>query len=277
MGSQYTHLSNEELLLFADGEISLRQMARTKAHLAACWDCRARLRNIEATITDFLHLHHRTLDPQLPPSAGPRALLRARLIAETSVRRQPWFHRFQRTFGFGKWVYACAVILAVLGTAFAYHLLPLRARSPRLAASRLANGFVPDHRLTPGAVRPMTVSEVCEVNYSDDAGRIPASVKRTVFSEYGISTAQSAEGKSYELDYLISPQLGGTDDIRNLWPEPTSSGGWNLRVKDTLEDRLHHMVCQGKLDLSTAQSELATDWIGAYKRYFHSELPIQPL
>ncbi len=30
------------------------------------------------------------------------------------------------------------------------------------------------------------------------------------------------------------------------------------------------MVCSGKLDLSTAQRDIATDWIAAYKKYFHT-------
>jgi hypothetical protein len=42
---------------------------------------------------------------------------------------------------------------------------------------------------------------------------------------------------------------------------------WNARVKDRLEDRLHALVVNGKLDLKTAQREIATDWIAAYKKY----------
>jgi hypothetical protein len=34
-----------------------------------------------------------------------------------------------------------------------------------------------------------------------------------------------------------------------------------------LEDRLHALVISGKLDLKTAQREIATDWIAAYKKY----------
>lgn len=59
------------------------------------------------------------------------------------------------------------------------------------------------------SVRPVPVSEVCKAHYSDDASRLPPSVKQVVFSEYGMTSPQSGEGKDYELDYLISPQLGG--------------------------------------------------------------------
>jgi hypothetical protein len=83
-----------------------------------------------------------------------------------------------------------------------------------------------------------------------------------------------ARAEQYEVDYLITPGLGGSDDIRNLWPEPYSATGWDARVKDALEDRLHQMVCDGKIDLNTAQHEMASDWISAYKKYFHTDRPL---
>jgi hypothetical protein len=75
------------------------------------------------------------------------------------------------------------------------------------------------------------------------------------------------------VDYLITPELGGVDDIRNLWPEPHSATVWNSYVKDQLETYLHQQVCAGKLNLKTAQRDIATDWISAYKRYFHVDQP----
>jgi hypothetical protein len=92
-----------------------------------------------------------------------------------------------------------------------------------------------------------------------------------VFEEYGISPA---EPQAYEVDYLITPALGGVDDIRNLWPQSYSSTVWNAKVKDALEDRLHELVCEGQLDLATAQRDIAADWVGAYKKYFHTERPL---
>jgi len=42
---------------------------------------------------------------------------------------------------------------------------------------------------------------------------------------------------------------------------------WSAHVKDKLEDRLHALVCAGKLPMEQAQREIATDWIAAYERY----------
>ncbi len=38
-------------------------------------------------------------------------------------------------------------------------------------------------------------------------------------------------------------------------------------MKDKLEDRLHALVCAGKVPLAVAQREIATDWIAAYQKY----------
>jgi hypothetical protein len=81
---------------------------------------------------------------------------------------------------------------------------------------------------------------------------------------------------AYEVYYLITPELGGANDIRNLRPEPYFTTVWNARVKDALEDHLRDMVCQGDLDLVTAQHDLSTDWIAAYKKYFNTDRPLLP-
>jgi len=96
-------------------------------------------------------------------------------------------------------------------------------------------------------------------------------VRKQVFQEYGIP---GAKPEAYEVDYLVTPALGGADDLRNLWPH-SYSATWNARVKDELEDRLREMVCSGNLDLTEAQREIAENWIAAYKKYFHTEQPLE--
>jgi hypothetical protein len=53
---------------------------------------------------------------------------------------------------------------------------------------------------------------------------------------YGIRHHQSG---AYEIDHLISLELGGSNDIRNLWPESFDTQPWNAHAKDRLENRLH--------------------------------------
>jgi hypothetical protein len=44
-------------------------------------------------------------------------------------------------------------------------------------------------------------------------------------------------------------------------------------VKNVLERRLHNLVCAGKVDLQTAQHEIASDWIEAYQKYMAKTPP----
>jgi hypothetical protein len=125
--------------------------------------------------------------------------------------------------------------------------------------------------LTPGATRPVTLADICPLNDDDLDPDVAPSKRKAVFDAYGIPPR--ASGQDYQVDYLINPQLGGTDDIRNLWPEPYTTV-WNARAKDTLEKRLHQMVCERQIDLESAQRDIASDWIAAYKKYFRSEKPV---
>ena len=46
-------------------------------------------------------------------------------------------------------------------------------------------------------------------------------------------------------------------------------------MKDELERLLHRLVCEGRIELATAQREMASDWISAYKRHFNTESPLR--
>ena len=44
-------------------------------------------------------------------------------------------------------------------------------------------------------------------------------------------------------------------------------------MKDALERKLHKLVCAGQLDLKTAQSDIASNWIEAYQKYVAKSPP----
>jgi hypothetical protein len=145
-------------------------------------------------------------------------------------------------------------------------------RMPKPMTSLIEGGSVPDRNLTPGASRTVQVSEVCSMAHEEVVAEVSPSLKMQVLREYGIVNPRPRE---YEIDYLIAPGLGGKEDIHNLWPEPYNSRTWNAHVKDSLEEHLHQLVCAGELDLSTAQHDISTDWIAAYKKYFHTDKPLE--
>ena len=258
------HLSDQDLLLAADGELSARDSDRVHLHLAACWACRARKQEIEGAVGEFVRAYRQTLDPQCPSGDGPRALLKAQmgLLAETKPDfRAHWFRHLSWRFS--------GAILAIAGVvAAAAYLTSPSWFGPQ--GVRAATVMVPNPQLTPGATVFMTREQVCRAG-NDKNAVVPAAVRRKVFAAYGIG---SGAARDYEVDYLITPALGGADDIRNLWPESDGAVVWNARVKDALEDRMRELVCSGQLDLATAQREIAMDWIGSYKKYFHTERPL---
>jgi hypothetical protein len=261
MLSQESHLSDQELIRAADGELSARDAGRVQSHLAACWTCRARQQEIEAAIGEFISLHRWNFDRQIPPPDGRRALLKAQLAQMAAPRRTStqqtfrslWFRAAAAAFGF------------VAITYLVFHVWPGRP------AARMVAVAVPNPNLTPGATVLVSRGEVCrESNTKNKA--VPVALRRRVFDEYGIP---GAEPSAYEVDYLITPALGGADDIHNLWPQSYTATVWNAQVKDALEDHLRDLVCDGQVDLATAQREIATNWIEAYKKYFHTDQPVR--
>lgn len=201
---------------------------------------------------------------QIPAADGPRALLKARIAQLTKTQRTSW-REWLCTIS---WRLAATSLAAACGlVALAYFMLqPWAARQGEQAVVVVT----PDPNLTPGAIVLASRGEVCSESNTKNK-TVPPALRRRVFGEYGI---RSAEPSAYEVDYLITPALGGADDIHNLWPQSNRATIWNAQVKDALEDHLRNLVCNGQLDLATAQREMATNWIDAYKKYFHTSQPL---
>jgi len=66
---------------------------------------------------------------------------------------------------------------------------------------------------------------------------------------------------------LISLELGGSNDARNLWPEPYQGEALNAHVKDRLENNMHADVGAGEVSLNDTQTEISTNWIEAYRKH----------
>jgi hypothetical protein len=131
-------------------------------------------------------------------------------------------------------------------------------------------GVLPVRSLTPGATRAVRLDDLCAGRESTERPVSPA-IRQAVLRDYRMEEVPAHE---YELDYLITPELGGSGDRRNLWPERYGARVWNARVKDELEQLLAQMVCRGQVDLATAQRDIAANWIAAYQKYFHTDRPM---
>jgi anti-sigma factor RsiW len=264
MRGEGKHLMEEQLIRAADRELTPAESAAAKRHLAACASCRERADAMAVSIAEFGQAYREAAKISTGLHNFSRARLRARLAEAHSLRcERRWWGLSGRSWAAA----SMAILVAAIGIRVTYERI-----QPRDALSRFADAsgpLVPDAKLTPGAVRALSASQVC-IAGGPPENRPPSSIERAVFHEYGMDGAAS---NAYELDHLITPALGGSDDIQNLWPE-TYSSEWNAHVKDELEDYLHTEVCTGKINLSTAQREISTNWISAYQKYFHTDRPL---
>ncbi|MCC6382466.1 MAG: HNH endonuclease [Dehalococcoidia bacterium] len=167
------------------------------------------------------------------------------------------------------WSLALAAVFAVL----AVSVVALALTSPHgdsfsapaaAPPPATADGVVrPNPRLTPGDVLPVAVADVCAAGYSRAVRDVSASTKDQVYARYGVRRRAPGD---YEVDHLVPLAIGGSNDLRNLWPQPAEPRP-GYREKDRLEGALHDLVCNGELDLARAQEEVAADWYAAYRRY----------
>lgn len=127
---------------------------------------------------------------------------------------------------------------------------------------RALSGPRPDASCTPGAIDPAVTqanitTTICASGYT--AKVRPSSsatnrLKAQMYKAYGI-----ASGTVSELDHLVPLELGGANDVANLWPEI----GKLPNPKDKVENDLREDVCSGKVSLAAAQKAIAADWMTA--------------
>jgi uncharacterized repeat protein (TIGR02543 family) len=129
-------------------------------------------------------------------------------------------------------------------------------------------GPLPDRRCSPGAIYEDAVPPlICAANYPATVKAVPVSEQNRVYTEYGIKRPRSAG--AYEMDQIVPVELGGSDNIANLYPEAaTPAPGY--KVKDKLERKLRSLVCSGHLSLRLAQRDLASNWVLLYKHTFRT-------
>jgi hypothetical protein len=118
------------------------------------------------------------------------------------------------------------------------------------------NGLLPDPVCTPGAVASTDLRIVCGTS---TRGRrdVSRELRRAAFVSYGLPPRQPPG--AYEVDHLVPLELGGSNELPNLWPE--AAPGYH--DKDRVENELHRRVCAGTMTLEDAQRSIAIDWTKA--------------
>lgn len=133
-----------------------------------------------------------------------------------------------------------------------------RARARQAAIVVPAGVPMPNRALTPGAIQSSDTAAICTPGWAAAHRNVSYATEDYVAQEYGLSSHYG-----YEIDHLIPLELGGSNSVGNLWPQPYGSP-YGANQKDGLEDYLHQQVCDNGLPLATAQHEIAINWYAAW-------------
>jgi hypothetical protein len=136
-----------------------------------------------------------------------------------------------------------------------------------LSSTKAGPAYVyPNPTLTPGAELTTDASTICVPGYASSVRNVSTATKKLVYAEYSVSYPQPTG--AYEVDHFIPLEIGGSNDIKNLWLEPASPTP-GFHQKDQFENFEHDQVCKGKISAAEAQSRMVSDW------YFYWEEEVE--
>jgi hypothetical protein len=76
---------------------------------------------------------------------------------------------------------------------------------------------LPNPKFTPGDALPgATTADVCTPGWATEHRHVTEEMRARVYAEYGLPYGGD------EVDHLIPLELGGSNDFKNLWPQPYS-------------------------------------------------------
>lgn len=126
-------------------------------------------------------------------------------------------------------------------------------------------GVLPNKNITSGATRPVDIKTLCTTS-TKLVRNVPEAEKKAVYKSYGMSgDDRTSCTEGFEIDHLVSLELGGSNEQKNLWPQ-SYCGAQSAHVKDKLENKLHALACSGKMPLKDAQTCIASDWVACSKK-----------
>lgn len=161
---------------------------------------------------------------------------------------------------------SCNTLLPWLGLMLG--LIVLQLTFPAFAfpqtTSIEAGAVLPNPQLTPGAVNPiLTQTKICASGFRTPPFRhVTPQMKARVYKLYH---RKKKPGVCCEVDHLIPLELGGSNDITNLWPQPYKPEP-GAHQKDTLESWAHQQVCTfHTMTLKEAQDYISLNWWTFYQ------------
>lgn len=126
---------------------------------------------------------------------------------------------------------------------------------------------LPDPKCTPGSIDPAVTqanihATICKRGWTAKVRPPETQTEHAKFDvsypAYGFPATDSPRS---EEDHLVPLEVGGSNDITNLWPEL----GPVPNSKDSVEALLNSAVCAGTVPLAAAQRAIAANWHTAGK------------
>src|SRR5215831_9415074 len=148
------HLDEGVLLQYLDGEVPKRQVRKIQGHLEACWQCRAELEDLQATVNRCVRYRKQVLVPCLPgPPQAWGALDFGRVDAELATesilsRLGRWLSPWQSVPL--RWALSGALVLALT-----FAIVRQLRETPKVEAAALLQKAV-----SAGAAHPRTTKRL---------------------------------------------------------------------------------------------------------------------
>ena len=128
------------------------------------------------------------------------------------------------------------------------------AVSLTVCATAAATLGLPNASMTPGEIASSDPAVVCRYGYASAHRDVSYAIRDRVYLEYGIPRGHR---KGLRIDHLVPLEIGGANDVRNLWPQSLGDS----KRKDEVEDALRVAVCvKHTLTLASAQAAIARNW-----------------
>jgi hypothetical protein len=124
---------------------------------------------------------------------------------------------------------------------------PTLADIPPPNSCSISDGGCPS--CAPGATETDDLAVICHQSTTARRCAFDAAFRRRMAKAYGVESCG-------EIDHRVSLELGGSNEVANLWCEPAPE----FHQKDAVEDSLHAAVCRGDLSLDAARVILLERW-----------------
>ncbi len=276
MDKLHFHPSDEDLLLYVDGEIQNRKAEEIRRHLGSCWDCRTRVTHLEATIVDFVDLRKKLLECRanqlnLPSAPASRSMLSARIGELVAAKRvSVWQVLRARPAGIAVAIAVSLIVLLVIEPLF----VPQVSANEVIAQVKNAEDRYPERMVVHKRVRIRRIQKTTAAEVAVDydfwlsANRsrlIPASLKvrpaaelQAIFQNYGAEWKIPLSGASFaklrELLGDVRDEVSG-DDFITLTSVPTNQAREIQRIALTVRKSDWQVVSQ-RIELTDADYEV---------------------